>query len=87
VQAEGDPSGTSDAATEGEQAELGARRLGVEARALLEKAERVLETVGTQDAEDLVNAIEGVKDALTGDEASMKPSMDTLADLLYYLEA
>jgi molecular chaperone DnaK (HSP70) len=85
-QADG-PSGTSDAATEGEQAGLDARRLGVEARALLEKAERVLEKVGTQDAEDLVNAVEGVKDALASGEAGMKPAMDTLTDLLYYLEA
>ena len=64
-----------------------ARRLAVEARALVEKAERALEGVGTQDAEDLIDAVEAVKDALAGDEAAVKAAMDTLADLLYYLEA
>ncbi len=62
------------------------RRLGVEARALVEKAERLLEQASAQDGEDLVNAIEAVKDALAGDEAALKTSMGTLADLLYYLE-
>jgi molecular chaperone DnaK (HSP70) len=66
---------------------VGARRLAVEAGALVEKAERALEKVGAQDAEDLVDAIEAVKDALAGHEADVKSAMDTLADLLYYLEA
>jgi len=63
-----------------------ARRLTVEGRALLEKAERLLEKAGAQDAEDLVDAIEAIKDALADDEAALKTAMDTLADLLCYLE-
>lgn len=63
-----------------------ARRLVVEARALVEKAERLLEKAGAQDAEDLVDAIEAIKDALANDEAALKTAMNTLADLLYYLE-
>jgi molecular chaperone DnaK len=64
-----------------------ARRMAVEGRALLEKAERLLENAGAQDAEDLVDAIEAIKDALADDEAAaLKTAMDTLADLLYYLE-
>jgi molecular chaperone DnaK (HSP70) len=63
-----------------------ARRLAVEARALVEKAERLLEKAGAQDAEDLVDAIEAIKDALADDEAALKTAMDTLADLLYYLQ-
>jgi molecular chaperone DnaK len=63
-----------------------ARRLAVEARALVEKAERLLEKAGAQDAEDLVDAVEAIKDALADDEAALKTAMDTLADLLYYLE-
>jgi molecular chaperone DnaK (HSP70) len=63
-----------------------ARRLAVEARALLEKAERLLEKASAQDAEDLVDAIEAIKDALSDDEAALKTAMDTLADLLYYLD-
>jgi molecular chaperone DnaK len=63
------------------------RRLGVEARALVEKAERLLEKSSTEDAEDLVDAIEAVRDALNGDDASLRAAMASLADLLYYLEA
>ena len=63
-----------------------ARRLVVEGQALLEKAERLLDKAGPQDAEDLVDAIEAIKDALPGDEAALKAAMDTLADLLYYLD-
>jgi molecular chaperone DnaK len=65
---------------------IDARRLAVEARALVEKAERALEKAGAQDAADLVDAIETTRDALTDDEAALKTAMDTLADLLYYLE-
>jgi molecular chaperone DnaK (HSP70) len=63
------------------------RRLQVEARALLEKAERLLENAGAEDAEDLVDAIESVNDALGGDDAPLQAAMNVLADLLYYLEA
>jgi molecular chaperone DnaK len=72
---------------DGDGPAVDARRLAVEGRALVEKAERALEKVGTQDAEDLVDAVEAVNDALAGDEAALKAAMDTLADLLYYLEA
>jgi molecular chaperone DnaK len=71
---------------QGGQPGADARRVGVEAQALVEKAERLLEKVGAQDAEDLVDAIEAVKDALAGDGAALKAPMDALADLLYYLE-
>ena len=73
-------------ALEGES-ERDSRRLHVEARALVEKAERLLETAGAEDAEDLVDAIESVKDALSGDDTSLQAAMDSLADLLYYLES
>jgi molecular chaperone DnaK len=66
--------------------DVDARRLAVEAHALVEKAERLLEKAAAQDAEDLVDAIEATKDALAHDEAALKSAMDTLADLLYYLE-
>ena len=64
-----------------------ARRQRVEGQALLEKAERLLDSMGAQDAEDLVDAMEGLKEALAEDGAALKGSMDVLADLLYYLEA
>ncbi len=65
-----------------------ARRLRVEARALVEKAERMLANASAENAEDLVDAMEALKDALPGqDDALLKTGMDQLADLLYYLEA
>jgi len=69
------------------ESESDSRRLGVEARALVEKAERLLEKAGAEDAEDLVDAIEAVKDAMGGEDAPLRVAMDKLADLLYYLEA
>ena len=38
-------------------------------------------------AEDLVDAIESVKDALGGEDAPLQAAMNNLADLLYYLES
>ena len=63
------------------------RRLGVEAQALIEKAERALDKAAGEDAEDLVDAIETLKDSLGGDASTRKAAMDALADLLYYLDA
>jgi len=63
------------------------RRLRIEATALIEKAERLLTTAAAEDAEDLVNAIEAVKDALGGSADELKTPTDALADLLYYLDA
>jgi molecular chaperone DnaK (HSP70) len=67
--------------------ERDSRRLHVEAGALVEKAQRLLEKARAEDAEDLVDAIESVKDALGGDDAALQVAMDGLADLLYYLES
>lgn len=63
------------------------RRSVVEASALVEKAERLLNTVGADDREDLVDNIEAVRDAIArADGAAIQQSMATLADVLYYLE-
>jgi molecular chaperone DnaK (HSP70) len=78
------PAGSAGEATDAATAE---RRQGVEAQALIEKAERALEQASGDDASDLVDAIEAVKDAMEGDAAQLKAAMDALADLLYYLEA
>jgi molecular chaperone DnaK len=64
------------------------RRLRVEASALVEKAQRLLENAGAENAEDLVDAIEAINDALAvEDDAPLQAAMDGLADLLYYLES
>jgi molecular chaperone DnaK (HSP70) len=66
------------------------RRSLVEANALVEKAERLLQTASSDDREDLIDSIEAVRDALakstsTGD-GELEEAMATLADVLYYLD-
>lgn len=63
------------------------RRHRVEALALVEKAERLLEKASAEDSEDLVNGIETVKDALDKTDESLHAAMDSLADLIYYMES
>ena len=69
---------------------LGHRRSMVEALALIEKAERLLQTAGADDREDLIDSIEAVRDAMNTDavesEAALQQAMAALADVLYYLD-
>jgi molecular chaperone DnaK (HSP70) len=66
----------------------GERRETVAARALVEKAERLLEGANPEDRDDLVNGIEAVRDALGQDDAAaLEQAADQLADLIYYLES
>jgi hypothetical protein len=59
----------------------------VQARALLEKAERLLETASAEDKDDLVDLSEAVRDALAdNDLARLAPAVAALSDLIYYLE-
>jgi molecular chaperone DnaK (HSP70) len=68
-------------------AETEEHRETVQARALLEKAERLLETAGAEDKDDLVDLSEAVRDALAaGDPAKLGPAVAALSDLIYYLE-
>jgi molecular chaperone DnaK len=60
----------------------------VQARALVEKAERMLDDASAEDREDMVNLIEAINDAITKkDYAALKEPMDQLSDILYYLES
>jgi molecular chaperone DnaK (HSP70) len=70
-----------------DESDRDSRRLQVEAHALMEKAERLLDKARADDAEDLVDAIESVTDALGGEDAPLQAAMNNLADLLYYLES
>ncbi|MBK5966365.1 heat-shock protein Hsp70 [Thiocystis minor] len=64
------------------------QRETVQANALIEKAERLLETANPEDREDLVDLIERVRDALVeGDVGALEPAVAALTDLLYYLES
>jgi molecular chaperone DnaK len=61
----------------------------VQARALVEKAERLLEEATPEDREDMINLIETIRDAIAAGHtgASLKEPMDELSDILYYLES
>ncbi len=67
---------------------VGERREIVAARALVEKAERLLDGANAEDRDDLVDGIEAVKDALARDHGeSLDKAVAQLADLIYYLES
>jgi molecular chaperone DnaK len=64
------------------------KRQNVQANALIEKAERLMEGAGEEDRDDLVDRIEAVKDALReGDDASLERALGELSDLVFYLES
>lgn len=64
------------------------QRDSVQALALIEKAERLLETANPEDREDLVNLIEDTRDRLhQADPAALEAARTALADLIYYLES
>lgn len=61
-------------------------RRRTKALALLEKANRFLPTVSDEDGEDLKNAIELIDLSIDGPDDALETAMNTLSDLLYYLE-
>ena len=64
------------------------QREGVQARALIEKAERLMETANPEDSEDIVNLVETVRDALAeNNESDLQQAVDELSDLIYYIES
>nr|WP_207148340.1 Hsp70 family protein [Thiococcus pfennigii] len=64
------------------------RRERVAAKALLEKAERLMDGASPQDREDLVDLAEALRDALAGgDAAAIEEAVNALSDLVYYLES
>ncbi len=63
------------------------QRLRLEAVTLIEKAERLLTQASADNAEDLVDNMEALRDALAQTGADLKPAMDDLTNLIYYLEA
>ena len=60
----------------------------VQARALIEKAERLMESANPEDKEDLVNLLESVRDALAeGNADETQRAVAELSDLIFYLES
>jgi len=63
-------------------------REAVQARALIEKAERLMDAASAEDREDLADLAEALRDALEGtDQAALRKASDELSDLIYYLES
>ncbi len=59
----------------------------VQARALIEKAERLLNNASPEDKEDLVDLIESVNDAIASQNMdALKTTTAELADIIYYME-
>ena len=60
----------------------------IQARALIEKAERLMEEAGEDDREDLVDLIEGVTDAMNSQDArALRNTSEQLTDLIFYMES
>lgn len=63
-------------------------QLTAQARALVEKAERLLDRATQDDRDEMVNLIEAVKDALaSNDFTALAEPMAQLSDILFYLES
>ena len=59
-----------------------------QARALIEKAERLMEEAGEDDREDLVDLIEGLTDAMNSqDPGALRNTSEQLTDLIFYMES
>lgn len=64
------------------------QREQTQARALIEKAERLMESAGEEDREDLVDMVEQLNDAQTkGSDREIQSAIEQLADLIFYLES
>jgi molecular chaperone DnaK (HSP70) len=59
----------------------------VKARALVEKAERLLEKAAEEDREDMIDLIEEIRDGIAaGELQAVEAAVERLADILYYLD-
>lgn len=78
--AEGKPAATTGGPTD--------HQLTVQARALVEKAERLLDSAAPDDREEMINLIETIRDAVNGGNlAALTEPMAALSDILFYLES
>ena len=60
----------------------------VQARALVEKAERLLDKAAEDDREEIINLIEAIKDALSSNNLdALKEPTSALSEILFYLES
>ena len=69
-----------------EQAGKAQQRHNTQALALIEKAERLMDSANEEDREDLVDMVEQLKDVMT-QGGDMAAAIDELSDLVFYLES
>ncbi len=63
-------------------------QLTVQAQALVEKAERLLDRTAEDDREEIINLMESIKDAMhAGDIDALAEPVAALSDILFYLES
>ena len=63
-------------------------QLQAQARAVVEKAQRLLDRASEDDREDIINLIEKITDALAAEDfAAVKTPLAELSDILFYLES
>lgn len=72
----------------GEDAGENTQRKHVQSLALIEKAERLMDTAAAEDREDLVDLTERLRDALSaGDISAQQQASGELSDLIFYLDS
>ena len=60
----------------------------VQAQALIEKAQRLMDDVNDEDREDMVDLIETIQDAIKADNnSSLAEATEALSDIIYYMES
>lgn len=71
----------------GESAAQPADKHATEARKLIDRAQRLMESANAEDREDLVDGVEQINEALAaGDDAALETASEQLSDLIYFLE-
>ncbi|MDH3349355.1 MAG: Hsp70 family protein [Desulfobulbaceae bacterium] len=64
------------------------RKMHVQAKALVEKAERLFDDVDPDDREEMVNLIEEINDAMAANNSdAMAEAVEGLSEIIYYLES
>lgn len=66
----------------------GSHKETVQAQALIEKAQRLMDDVNDEDREDMVDLIETIQDAIKADNnALLAEATEELSDIIYYMES
>jgi molecular chaperone DnaK (HSP70) len=82
---------TGEGGEDGDAAAEGGKKphaAAVQARALIEKAEKLLDTADDDDRQEMVELIEAIHEALQeSDSARLQQAMDDLSEIIFYLES